>query len=225
MAIAVLCLLAPGLKAQQPASSPQSGERGLLIQTDSELPDTYPGASYNLQFHAVGGVPVLHWSLRKGALPRGMKLEDNGSLHGQTEQTGEFQFTVSVRDGGQPQSAVQKVFTLRVRSALDLRWKTPAHVSGNRIEGSVDVSNVTHDDVDLTFIAMAVSPNGRATAIGYQHFILPRGTLEKELPFGETLPSGGYVVHIDAVGEVARKKLIYRDRLQTPAQLQVTVGP
>jgi hypothetical protein len=55
--------------------------------------------------------------------------------------------------------------------------------------------------------------------------MLHRGTIGKELPFGDTLPHGGYVVHIDAVGEVAPKKLIYRERMQTERALQVTVGP
>jgi len=38
-----------------------------------------------------------------------------------------------------------------------------------------------------------------------------------ELPFGETLPRGGYVVHVDAVGEVAQRNLdlLYRERMQT----------
>jgi hypothetical protein len=79
--------------------------------------------------------------------------------------------------------------------------------------------------MDLTFIVLAVAENGRATAVGYQHFVLRRGTIAKELPFGETLPPGGYVVHVDAVGEVERKKLIYRERMQTASPLQVTVGP
>lgn len=72
---------------------------------------------------------------------------------------------------------------------------------------------------------MAIAANGRATAIGYQHFVLVRGTIGKELPFGETLPHGAYVVNVDAVGEVAAKNLIYRERMQTPSALQVTVGP
>jgi hypothetical protein len=46
-----------------------------------------------------------------------------------------------------------------------------------------------------------------------------------DLPFGDTLPHGGYVVHVDAVGEVPPKNLIYRDRMETPTALQVTVGP
>ncbi|MGH9495363.1 MAG: hypothetical protein ACRD3B_10225 [Candidatus Sulfotelmatobacter sp.] len=197
----------------------------LKILNESPLPDTFPHALYQVRFIANGGVPPLHWHLEKGALPPGIKLEDDGLLHGQAERSGEFQFTLFVRDGNQLPQAVQKEFLLRVRSALTLVWKNPARVNGNRIEGSVAVSNTTPDDLDLTFVVLAVAGNGRATAIGYQHFVLAHGTIEKELQFGETLPHGGYVVHVDAVGEVAQRNLIYRERMQTPGLLQVTVGP
>jgi hypothetical protein len=207
-----------GLTTEQSANE-------LVIENELELPDTYPQAPYEFRFRAHGGIPVLHWRLDKGILPPGLKLEDDGLLHGAAERVGEFQFTVSVKDGSQPQQMVQKRFILRVRSALSLRWKKQAHVNGNRIEGSAEVSNTTPDDIDLTFIVLAVPPNGRATAIGYQHFMLRRGTVDKELPFGETLPHGDYVVHVDAVGEVAVKDLIYRDRMQTPGTLQVALGP
>lgn len=209
----------------QDTTAAAQDEQRLVIENDSELPETYPHAFYEVRFHAHGGVPSLHWKLEKGALPPGIKLEDDGLLHGQPEHTGEFQFTVSVTDGGKPQQSVQKGFVLRVRSAFSLNWKVPARVNGNRIDGSVEVSNTTPDDMDLTFYVLAVAENGRATAIGYQHFLLRRGTLSKELPFGETLPHGGYVVHVDAVGEVPPKNLIYRENLQTPSALQVTVGP
>lgn len=99
-----------------------------------------------------------------------------------------------------------------------------AHVDGRRIDGSVEITNATRDDMDLTFIVLAVAPNGRATAIGYQHFTLRRGTKGQELPFGDTLTRGTYVVNVDAVGEVLRKNLIYRERLQT-RPLDVTVAP
>jgi Putative Ig domain len=201
------------------------GESDLVIENDSQLPETYPHAAYEFRFRARGGVPTLHWRLEKGAIPQGIKLEDEGLLHGSPEHTGEFQFTVSVTDSGQPQRSVQKAFVLRVRSAMVLNWKNPAHVSGNRIEGSAEISNTTADNIDLTFIVLAVPENGRAVAIGYQHFVLRRGTLGQELPFGEALPRGGYVVHADAVGEVPPKNVIYRERMQTPSMLQVTVGP
>lgn len=213
---------------QPPASQAQSNQSQsgqLVIENDSQLPEGYPHRHYELRFRAHGVEGQLHWKVEKGALPPGLKLDDSGLLLGDPERPGEFQFTLSVTEGGNTQSAVQKMFVLRVIAALAINWRTPAHVNGNRIEGSVSVTNTSPDDMDLTFIAMAVAGNGRATAIGYQRFVLRRGTVEMELPFGETLPHGGYVIHVDAVGEVAAKNLIFRDRMQTPGPLQVTVGP
>jgi len=102
----------------------------------------------------------------------------------------EFQFTVSVTDGGNTQSAVQKGFLLRVVSGLALSWKNPAHVSGNRIEGQRPGIQRTPDDIDLTFVVMAVAGKRRATAIGYQHFVLKRGHGgDGVAPSAKTLPA------------------------------------
>jgi len=215
----------PQRQSGTPAESDTEDE--IVIETDSQLPDTYPYARYQLFLRAHGGVARLHWSIEKGPdkglLPPGMKLEEEGLLHGEPERAGEFHFTVEVRDSAH--QAVHKGFVLRVLSALSLNWKNEPRVDGNRIHGSVTVSNTTPDDMDLTFIVLAVPPNGRAVAIGYQHFPLKRGTAEMELPFGETLPRGSYVVHVDAIAEVKSKNLIHRERLQTPGPLQVMVGP
>ena len=165
-----------------PSAQASQDEPELVIQNDSALPDTFPHANYELRFRAHGGVRVLHWKLEKGAMPPGIKLEDDGLLHGQAERAGEFQFTVSVTDGGKPQQAVQKGFVLHVRSALSLNWRNPARVSGNRIDGSAVVSNTTPDDIDLTFVVLAVAGNGRATAIGYQHFLLRRERWRRNCP-------------------------------------------
>ena len=213
---------AQGSAGQPP---PDQSDTDLVIRNEPVLPDTYPHANYEFQFHARGGVPTLHWRVEKGDLPPGMKLDDHGLLRGQPEHAGEFHFTIAVRDSSQPQQGVQKEFVLRVLAALSLRWKQEAHVDGNRIDGSAAVSNTTPDDIDLTFIVLAVPPNGRAVAIGYQHFRLRRGTFDMELPFGDTLPRGGYVVHVDAIGEVPPRNVIYRERMQTPSALQVNVGP
>ena len=210
----------------QSTTAAQRGQQGGVgIENESQLPDAYPHRHYELRFHAHGAASVQHWKVEKGALPPGMKLDDNGLLAGDPERPGDFQFTVSVMDGGNRESAVQKQFGLKVVAALAINWKAPAHVTGNRIDGTVEVSNTSPDDMDLTFVVMAVAGNGRATAIGYQHFVLKKGTVGMELPFGETLSPGGYVIHVDAVGEVAPKEMIYRDRMETPGPLQVTVGP
>jgi hypothetical protein len=203
----------------------QDQEEGLVIEP-GELPATYPHGPYQVNFHARGKyVPVLRWRVGSGALPPGIKLEDNGVLHGEAERAGEFQFVVVVRDGGQPQQAMQKGFVIKVVEAITLAWKVPAHVTGNRIDGSVEVSNTTADDMDLTFEVKAVNENGRATEIGYQHFPLKKGTIGMALPFGETLPYGAYMVYVDVNGEIAKRNAIYKQQMKTPAALQVLVGP
>jgi hypothetical protein len=214
---------APVTAAPAPAASNQDG--GLVIEPE-ELPGTYPHGTYDVKFQPKGNyVPVLRWRLESGALPPGIQLADNGELRGEAERAGEFQFVVSVRDGGQPQQAVQKGFTIKVVEGITVTWKDPAHVTANRIDGSVQVTNSTADDVDLTFDVKAVAENGRATEIGYQHFPLKKGTIAMTLPFGETLPHGAYVVYVNVNGEVAKRNAIYRQRMQTPVALQVVVGP
>jgi hypothetical protein len=212
-------------RSQASAVAPQEKDDGLVIETP-ELPVTYPHGRYQLVFRVRGNyVPVLHWKLVEGALPPGIRLEENGVLQGEAERAGEFHFVVAVRDGGQPQQAVQRGFVIRVLEAITLAWKVPAHVTGNRIDGTVEVSNTTADDMDLTFDVKAVAENGRATEIGYQHFPLKKGTIGMTLPFGETLPHGAYVVYVNVNGEVAKRNAIYKEQMQTPAALQVVVGP
>jgi len=198
---------------------------GLVIQPN-ELPTTYPQGAYMVKFSAEGNyVPVLRWRVESGALPPGIKLSEDGVLSGGAERAGEFRFVVAVRDGGQPQQAVQREYVIKVVEAITVAWKVPAHVTGNRIDGSVDVSNTTADDVDLTFDVKAVNEYGRATEIGYQHFPLKRGTIAMTLPFGETLPHGAYMVYVDVNGEIAKRNAIYKQEMKTTGPLQVVVGP
>jgi hypothetical protein len=197
-----------------------------LVIWPAELPTTYPHGVYQVIFQARGHyVPVLHWSVASGALPPGITLDDNGMLRGEAQRAGEFQFVVVVRDGGKPQQAVQRGFVIKVVEAMTVKWKVPAHVTANRIDGSVEVSNTTADDMDLTFDVKAVAEDGRATEIGYQRFPLKRGTIGMTLPFGETLPHGAYVVYVNVNGEVAKRNAIYKEQMQTPVALQVVVGP
>jgi hypothetical protein len=211
-----------GQEQRLAASTPEGGQ---LIMETSSLPSGYTRGTYTFTLRAHGGIPRLHWKVEEGELPPGLKLEDDGRLRGAPEKPGEYRFTVSVTDNAKPQQAVEREFILNVLRALVLEWKMPPHVAGSRIEGSVQVANETPEDFDFTFYVLAVSENGRATAIAYQRFPLKKGTMDFEIPFGDTLPSGAYVVHADAVGEVAEKNQIYRARLQTPGPLQVAVGP
>ena len=212
-------------KSDKAAPAAENKDDGLVIEP-AELPGTYSHGTYLVYLQARGNyVPVLHWRVASGALPPGITLDDNGVLRGEAERAGEFQFVVVVRDGGQPQQVLQKGFVIKVVEGITVAWKVPAHVTGNRIDGSVEVTNSTAYDMDLTFDVKAVAENGRATEIGYQHFPLKRGTIGMTLPFGETLPYGAYVVYVNVNGEVAKRNAIYKQRMQTPAALQVVVGP
>lgn len=216
-------------KSSQDQNSTQGAsadsENGLVIDAP-ELPTAYPQVPYHFRFSAHGNyVPVLRWRLEKGALPPGITLAEDGTLSGVPQRPGEFQFVVAVKDGSRSQQAVQRPFVINVVDALTVGWKVPAHLNGSRIEGSVEVTNATREDMELTFDTKAVAENGRATEIGYQHFPLKGGTIGVALPFGETLPNGNYVVYVTVVGEVAARHAIYRQLLQTPGALHVIVGP
>ena len=112
-----------------------------------------------------------------------------------------------------------------VTASLLLEWLDPPKVHDNRIDGSVQVSNGSADTFDLTFVIVAIAEDGRATAIGYEHFSLKAGAANVKIPFGNTLPHGGYVIHADAIAEIPRRKAILRQSLQTPQPLQVIQGP
>jgi hypothetical protein len=214
-----IVLLATGATAQQPPDATK------LTLDAVTLPKASPRHEYRFQFQAHGGIPPMKYTLAEGALPAGMKVSEDGLLSGVPTAVGEYRFTVAVADSSDPPQRTTRAYVLRIVQPMLMQWKRYAHVTGNRVDGSVTVNNSTEDDFDFTFVVLAVADNGRAVAIGYQHFPLKSGVESFELPFGETLPRGNYVVHVDAVAEVPAKDQIYRTRLQTKEKLQIQVGP
>ena len=55
------------------------------------------GKLYQCQFKAAGGTKPYHWSVA-GALPPGLKLDDNGLMSGMAQQYGRYQYQVVVTD-------------------------------------------------------------------------------------------------------------------------------
>lgn len=207
-------------EAQQAAAT---GEP-LVIRTTS-LPKAYLKQPYEARLEARGGIAPLTWEVTEGALPAGASLHRDGVLTGAPTEIGEFRFTVTVRDSGKPAYERRQQLSLVVVAPLLVQWGRYPGVNGHRVEGSVLVSNQTGQDFDLTVIILAVNENGRATAIGYQHFSLQKNTAETEIPFGENLPFGGYEVNVDAVAEVASTNSIYRARLVPKEKFQIRQEP
>jgi hypothetical protein len=217
--LTLLLVLAGIASAQQPPDPTN------LALDPVVLPKASPRHEYKFQFQAHGGIPPMKYALSQGSLPTGMKLSEDGLLAGTPTTTGEYKFTVTVTDSSNPPQKAFRAFVLRIAPPMVMEWKRYAHVAGNRIDGSIVISNNTEDEFDFTFVVLAVADHGRATAIGYQHFPLKSGVDSLEVPFGENLPPGNYVVHVDAVAEVPAKEQIYRTRLQTKEKLAITVGP
>jgi hypothetical protein len=199
-----------------------------LTIADEALPSFDPGVEIRVPLSARGGVPPYHWSVTSGELPEGISLTPDGFLVGRPAKAGKagrFIYTVTVEDSAHPPNRVSKELQTVVSASLVLEWLRPPQVHGNRIDGAVQVSNGTTDDFDLTFIIVAINEIGRATALGYQHFTLKAGAANFQIPFGQTLPPGNYIVHADAVAEIPSRSKILRRLLETPAPLPVTQGP
>ena len=202
----------------------EATEEVTLALAPATLPKASPKHPYRYQFVVEGGTAPARFTIAKGVLPAGMKLSPEGELSGSPAILGDYRFSVSVRDSSRPPQMVSREFVLHVVTPLLLKWSKHVQITGHRADGLVAVSNSTEDDFDFTFIVLAVNEYGRAFAIGYQHFSLKSGTDEFEIPFGDTLPHGTYVVHVDGVAEIPAKDRIYRARLQSK-RLEVTAGP
>jgi hypothetical protein len=196
-----------------------------LTIADEALPSLDPGVEVRVPLSARGGVPPYRWSITSGELPEGISLTPDGFLVGRPAKAGRFNYTVTVEDSARPANRVNKEIQTVVSASLVLEWLRPPQVHGDRVDGAVQVSNGTTDDFDLTFIIVAINEIGRATALGYQHFTLKAGTANFQIPFGQTLPYGNYIVHADAVAEIPSRNRILRRLLETPAPLPVTQGP
>lgn len=195
-----------------------------LTIVDDSLPALKAGEQFNFTFHATGGAPPYRWSV-DGKLPDGILLSHDGVLSGRPAKSGPVTVIIILADSSHPAQAVRKSFQTAIVGSLELKWLDPPTVQDNRIDGSIQVSNGSKDEFDLTVVIVAVAENGRATAIGYEHFPLKPETTDFPIRFGNTLPKGAYVIHADAIAEVPARNNILRQRLQTPGPLRVMVGP
>jgi len=209
-----ICLLLIALAvALCPAAAQETGR-------PTVLPDGYLHRPYyqQLQPPAQGTAP-WHWRVVKGTLPPGVTLEPTGVVGGAPTGPGEYHFTLEAADSATKPTAKSEEYIIVVPPPLTVNWIEPPHATGTTlngaIEGELEVKNGSGRTVDLTVIVVAVNTFNKATALGYQHFSIGVGA--QRIPFGSTLPRDSYIVHADAVAEIAETLEIYRARLQTGA--------
>lgn len=109
------------------------------------------------------------------------------------------------------------------RASLVAEWVAPPQLSGNQLQGTMEVTNQSDDAFDQTVLVEAVNEIGKAFAIGYQHFNLQAHTRSVPIPFVTNLPPGHYVIHADAIAEVPSKNAIHHVSLTAPKTFDVTV--
>lgn len=207
-----------------PALSQQTIAKNSLSISTKELPNASLWEPYAENLQASGGIEPYHWRIASASVPHGFRLNANGTLTGVLDGPGQFKFTVLVTDNDKPPKQLRQELVLTTETPLTVDWQRKAQVNGQRIDGSIKVSNHTGRDFDLTFVVLAVNDIGRATAIGYQHFPLKKNTVDMEIPFGDSLSSGNYAVNVDVVGEEPVSKNIFRSRLVTGKE-SITQGP
>ena len=217
IALAVALVAAPEAHSQQESGQKPPGAIPFAVVTDT-LPQPVAHIPYRFQLMAQGGVPPYHWKIEKGELPHGLHLEPEGIIGGTTASGAKLTIIVRVTDSAEPPHTTIREISIAAVSALQLEWQRRPALEDDGIYGAVKISNPSKDPYDLTFIVVAVNEIGKAFALGYEHFNL-RPQAQQAIAFGTSLPLGSYIVHADAVGEVASKDVIRRARLQTPRPL------
>ena len=194
--------------------TPSSQKPSFQILTQN-LPSPVVGQRYYVPLKVVGGSPPYQWSIPQGRLPAGLTLDSQkGIIFGRPTSADEFSVLVQVADSSEPPLVITKLLVAKTTAPLTVTWAASPQVAQSNIIGAVRVSNGSKDTMDMTVIVMAVNEVGKAFALRYEKLNLGPGTDSPDLKFDVFVPSGQYVVHVDAVGEVAAKNAIYRDRRQ-----------
>ena len=184
-----------------------------LSISPASLPAASLGENYYQELHAADGSAPYRWRV-SGQLPPGITFDTpSATLAGIPTAAGDYRFTITIADSSRHTASRTYLLRIGLGTTITIAWTRAPAVAGGAISGEVEVSNPGREAFDLTFIAVAVNEIGRATALGYQRFSLGPG--KQRIPFGTTLPRGSYVVHADAVGEIARSRTIRRARLQS----------
>lgn len=225
MRLVALCLLWVSIGVSWTPVFAQNPPPTLVINQQT-APPAYLGQKFTWRLTASGGTPPYTWQITSGRLPSKLSLDaSSGMITGMPAEVGQYFISVAVTDSSSPPLEARSNFTITVTSPsnpspLTLDWKQPPRIQGAAIQGSVEVANHADEAFDLTVIVLAVNEIGRATALGYQHFVMPsQGS--QVIPFGATPGPGKYVIHADAVAEIARTDSIYRARKETKDPLNV----
>ena len=108
-----------GSSSTTPPPPPPPPPPPTLAITTTSLPNVVQGQSYNVTFHATGGVGALTWS-SLDPLPAGLNLSTDGVLSGIPTAPGGYMLRVQVQDSSTPARKANQVETFSVVATLGL---------------------------------------------------------------------------------------------------------
>lgn len=223
--LGLVVLLAQLSGSYSAGQSAPPAEQPLVILTTS-VPKAYLKQAYLTTLEKRSGTSPVKWDVTDGSLPPGIMLDPDGLLRGTPSAAGEFHFTVTAKDTSRPGAEKQAQLVLWVVNPLLAQWRRYPKVTGEKLEGSIEVANQGDQDADVTVIVLAVDVSSqRATAIGYQHLELKKNSDSLEIPFGDNLPFGTYQLNADVVAEEPGINSIYRQRLVPKEKFEIRQQP
>ena len=119
----------PQNSAEQAFSIEIVAATATLVVSTSALPDAVVGSNYQTLLSAIGGTTPYTWSIAQGALPPGITLDADGTLHGTATSSGAFSFRAQVSDVSAP--------SMQATVDLDLRVFAPLAIAAITLPGGL----------------------------------------------------------------------------------------
>jgi hypothetical protein len=89
---------------------------------NQNLPPAFTNTPYKTKLIASGGIPFYKWEMIAGVLPFGLTLDSfSGVLSGTSGATGEFPFTVRVRDYHETGGGLEQNFILKIAESPQIK--------------------------------------------------------------------------------------------------------
>jgi hypothetical protein len=187
-----------------------------LFQIQTEvLPLPVAGEAYTAKLVAEGGTPPYHWGAKN--LPPYLRLNsETGVITGKLAIPEGFQILAQVSDSSTPPLTLTRLLMTAKEAPLEVKWLESPTVNADHLTGTVQATNHTTGLVNLTVIAVAVNPSGKAFALRYENATLATDAKTAPLAFDVFMPPATYTLHLDCVAEVPATGAIYRIHREIP---------
>jgi hypothetical protein len=108
--------------------------KSTLQITTSSLPAGQAQAIYAAQLGASGGTAPYSWSISSANLPAGLTLSSSGAISGTPTQSGNFSFSVSVKDSSSSAQTANQAFSINIIAATPTLQITTSSLPAGQVQ-------------------------------------------------------------------------------------------